>query len=815
MDEIERTDQIGEHGTTYRGIEHKAPLETLEDSKTEAWWEFENKAFMVLEAQGYITIDEVGQITVDTDKFRNFGFKRFRHDMFTSDPRQPLLQDISTMFGSNSVQVIANLFWNRQVLVKGTEHRGLIKGLAIPETRAIGLSEEYLRNNISALQLWDLGRNRLPKQYPTTKDGWDSNLSTHDFVVGYLVLNQRYGSGMREGEDQTLMVNYPSRRRAIGGDFFKEWGYSGKPTDGKFQISGTPYEFISRYCQELLSRGILYPEDFQRQSGISFGIGSRRVGNQGVVWTENMAFSLGREYAGMQVYRMSPGLAAVVSQETGLIEAVFKLGEFNDVNINVVDHWKGSSYKRVKKEGVILYKGEDLIALAQEESEVAYWRDNLEKFLSLSTILARRADLDISSLALKQQVDLVEIFSSFEHYQEALLNFVIAYRSEGLKTLILGWDIFGDINGFLEIGQQMDPFRAKDIFEEAALVDEQIYSVLGDGLADDTWAIESRQKVCSLILAALPLIRDEDVGYDTIDIVSGLRDLRVNELDVSDSGYLELLKNYSGSEGAQKNLYLNRLVKYWQAQIYKEKKYTSLFKQGRQEVLDFYTQVESLEAHASETTGTTYHLKLAKDFVRQLTRKFPQERVNILDQGSGSGARITLPLSEEFPQVSFTGVDLRTAKVAERENLHFRIEDFTRLSDPDETYSSVYSVWSPWMDVHGVEGQIQSALEAYRVLVPGGRLMIEAADLEGEGKSWQAEARKYKGLHPQRPYGTIRTQIEGGVGEREFNIFPKEQLVAILEASGFEEVELQTYTTENNVPIGRDKLSNERKVANV
>ena len=93
--------------------------------------------------------------------------------------------------------------------------------------------------------------------------------------------------------------------------------------------------------------------------------------------------------------------------------------------------------------------------------------------------------------------------------------------------------------------------------------------------------------------------------------------------------------------------------------------------------------------------------------------------------------------------------------------------------------------------------------------------MIEAADLEGEGKSWQAEARKYKGLHPQRPYGTIRTQIEGGVGEREFNIFPKEQLVAILEASGFEEVELQTYTTENNVPIGRDKLSNERKVANV
>ena len=104
------------------------------------------------------------------------------------------------------------------------------------------------------------------------------------------------------------------------------------------------------------------------------------------------------------------------------------------------------------------------------------------------------------------------------------------------------------------------------------------------------------------------------------------------------------------------------------------------------------------------------------------------------------------------------------------------------------------------MDIFGIERQIQAALEVHRVLMPGGRLMIEAADLEGEGRSWQAEAKRHKELYPQRPYGTIRAQIEGGVGEREFNIFPKEQLVAILEAVGFVKVELQTYKTENNVP---------------
>jgi len=791
---------------TYANIEHKPSFDAQYDSEkkpdSEAWRQFEEVAFKVLKEQGYIGVNEDGDIIVNPEMFTNFAFKAFRDSCSSANMDRSRFD----IYGSNSVSAITNLFWDREVFIKGAEHYGKIPALAIPESRTQGLSEAYLRNSNAAIDLWNLGRSRMPEDYPTLVDGWDSALPTHDFVVGYLVLNNSYGAGRREElspENEVLLVNYPDgSRRAISANFFHDWGYSGKPTsDGNLLISNSPHEFVLQNCQNLTTKGILYPEDFVRQADVAFGIGSRRVSERGIVWTESMAFTLGNEYAGKQVYRVSPDLAAVVAEDDDgkqFVEAVFELKNFKDPERNLVTHWAGRDNFRVKKEGVVIYAQDSLRKILEDSEDIKLWVDNLDQFLKLSDVLSG-VEVDVSIFALKEQILLQEIFSTYD--EKTLLEFADNYNVNGLRALVLSQDALGDVEALLQVGLDLNTFDAQEIFDEAAKISEQIYLLVGDGLASDDWAQEARKKAVTIMLAALPLAADEQVDYKPRHVVSELERLRNIELDITDEGYLRLLKNYAeAGTSSMQAFYLRRLVEHWKERGLKEKKQRRVFEQGKKEVVDFYASINDLEKKAQETTGSIKHLELAKNFVEQVVSEAGGREVNILDEGSGSGARITQPLAQQFPGVNFVGVDLRGDFVPGQENLQFEVGDFTSLDDPDNTYNGIYSVWSPWMDVEGMEGQIQAAIEAYRVLKTGGRIMIEAADLEGEGKSWQATAREYKRQNPEKSYGTIKTNVEGGVGERRFNIFPKEQLLAMFEFVGFSEVELVTYQTENNVP---------------
>jgi len=792
---------------TYKNIEHKLPFgpvgPKVEREGLHEWEKFEQIALDVLDELDYIKIDDNGDITVDPGRFSEFSFLDFKKSMRSRVGDTALTNPIFNKYGSNSVSTIVNLFWDREVFISGAEDRGKVPALAIPDSRNQGLSESYLRKTDAAINLWELGRSRMPEFYPTKADGWDSALSTHDFVVGFLVLNHRFGAGVREeiSDNEVLMVNYPDgNRRAVSANFFQDWGYTGKPlADKNFQIGATPYEFVLRNCPGLTARGILLPNDFMRQMDVSFGVGVRKV-NSGMVWTEGMAFTLGRKFNGMQVYRMSPDLAAVVTEGddgSQTVEAIFELERFNDPDRNRVPHWTGRDNFRIKKEGVIIYSQDSLKRMLDNNEELARWVDNLSQFLKLSRDLSS-VDVDVSSFALKEQVLLIEIFSKYD--EGFLLDFAKAYKINGLRALVLSQDALGDIQGFLEIGLNINPLDAQNIFNEVAKINDHIFSILGDGLADDSWAEEAREKAATLVMAALPLSRDEQVNYKPRHIVSELENLMRVELDIGDDGYLKLLKNYADSKPEQKTIYLRQLVTHWKAKMLSEKRKRRVFEHGQQEVVDFYANINDLETKAQETTGSAKHFELAQNFVRQIVSEADGRRVNILDEGSGSGARITRPLAQQFPEANFVGVDLRKDFVPGQENLQFNVGDFTRLDDPDQAYDAIYSVWSPWMDVEGIEGQIQAAIEAHRVLKPGGRIMIEAADLEGEGKSWQETAQEHKRLNPDSPYGTIKANVEGGVGERRFNIFPKEQLLAMLEAVGFSDVELETYMTENNVP---------------
>jgi len=786
----------------YANIEHNPSFDEKYDSEkdpnSETWRQFEQVAFKVLKEQNYIDIDEDGEIIVKPEKFADFSFTAFRDACL-------LAEDVDrshfNAYATNSVSAITNLFWDRQVFIKGAEHYGKVPALAIPGSRTEGLNEEYLRNTTAAINLWNLGGSRMPEYYPTKVDGWDSALPTHDFVVGYLVLNHKIGGGIREDVSgrEVLMVNYPDgRRRAVSANFFNDWGYNGKPTVDNLQINAVPYEFVLQHCQGLIHKGILFPQDFMRQTDVSFGIGARTVSAKGLVWTEGMAFTLGREYAGMQVYRMSPDLAAVVAKDDDgnhFVKAVFELNDFNDPDINLVEHWAGSRYQRVKKEGVVIYSQDRLEELFEKRTSAEYWTNNLDRFLSLSKKLAE-VDVDVSSFALKEQILLLETYSDHPKYLD---EFAKTYKENGLRALVFCQDVLGDVSSILEIGQY-NTFSASEIYEEVAKLSEHIYALVGDGLVDDAWLQESKQKVVSVVLASIPLVNDIGVDYDHKDVVAALRELRRIEFDITEGGYLNTLRNYVSAEPDEKTMYLNRLVSHWEKRMIAEKRQRRVFEQGKKEVIGFYANINQLEQKAQETTGSAKQYEYASGFVQKVIDEAGKSKVKILDEGCGSGERITLPLSQRFPKTKFVGVDLRYDFVPRQKNLEFKVGDFTRLDDPDQTYDAIYSVWSPWMDVEGIEGQIQAAIEAHRVLKPGGRIMIEAADLEGEGKGWQEIAREHKRQNPDKPYGTIKVNVEGGVGERSFNIFPKEQLVAILEAVGFFEVELIEYKTENNVP---------------
>lgn len=109
----------------------------------------------------------------------------------------------------------------------------------------------------------------------------------------------------------------------------------------------------------------------------------------------------------------------------------------------------------------------------------------------------------------------------------------------------------------------------------------------------------------------------------------------------------------------------------------------------------------------------------------------------ILDAGGGTG-RVASAIREQAGQVIIADPSLGMLRQADRDQLRLACSNSELLPFPEETFERVIMVDA----LHHVIDQRHSAREMYRVLKPGGRIVIEEPDIRTFGVKMIAIAEK-------------------------------------------------------------------------
>lgn len=109
----------------------------------------------------------------------------------------------------------------------------------------------------------------------------------------------------------------------------------------------------------------------------------------------------------------------------------------------------------------------------------------------------------------------------------------------------------------------------------------------------------------------------------------------------------------------------------------------------------------------------------------------------VLDAGGGTG-RVATAIREHAGEVVIADPSLGMLRQADRTRLGLACSNSERLPFPDETFERVIMVDA----LHHVIHQGQTASEMYRVLKPGGRIVIEEPDIRKFGVKLIAMAEK-------------------------------------------------------------------------
>lgn len=254
----------------------------------EDWQKFEELSFDYLISRGFIEQNEQGQLVADLEKISAFSIKDFSKSL-PSQKQGGIAWNKRQQIASNTTAVFANLFHDREVLVKGvdSEPRPLVY---IPENEESLSDISAMRNSWMSLNEIGLTQD-YSVTYPTKEKGAGSELDLIDVAPVYLVY--AVGNGKRDENGNLFVdrdVNDPDAgRMQVTGEWFRRNGFRG-PTDAKFGENTS--NLFQKYGKRWEESGLLSQSDFPEASRLK----KDRTISNGRVTIDDHIFYLGRDY---------------------------------------------------------------------------------------------------------------------------------------------------------------------------------------------------------------------------------------------------------------------------------------------------------------------------------------------------------------------------------------------------------------------------------------------------------------------------------------------------------------------------------------
>jgi len=215
-----------------------------------------------------------------------------------------------------------------------------------------------------------------------------------------------------------------------------------------------------------------------------------------------------------------------------------------------------------------------------------------------------------------------------------------------------------------------------------------------------------------------------------------------------------------------------------------ESLYPELLLKEKEKYYDEY--VEIIRARAEITADIQNELKVLEEILDKNQVK------DIIDAGCGYG-RIAFPLADKQTDAGdqkykITGVDISGGMLNAAKEINDQKDagskvglvqgDIMKMPVPDEQTDSVILNWHTFCELRGGKNRMNVLNEAFRVLRPGGILILDMPSIEDSGK------KKVEYIGPAREKGQYRGEIlsEGA-------------MLDLLSSTGFQDVEVKHWTT--------------------
>jgi SAM-dependent methyltransferase len=812
------------------------------DQEKKKWNLEQRNAISGLVINGFLKFDQINEsisdrvVIADLDKFKEPDIKwtELLRDMGSYPHRISNTHNQFEIFAQLS-QDIGNVVSREDYLNDSYEDEGPL--FYVPHDDPLDI--EYLKTDKSHLGLWE-ATSFYPTEYPAVSQ--ENVRSTYEVIPAYYLYSPRKGDAKRDSDGNLIAKWSNGRESKVTGKFFYTWGCSTKFGKNKIFIGDSPVSYLDKF-PALVENDLLRAEDFRIRGGEYGYLSSHRLvgketNEKGMVMIEGIRYTLGVEFGNVEGKKSKFEVTQISQDQYAVVERIPVTNGHRFVVRGILDTYTPEEAKKyvrnstpypdvgkraLDKEDKLL----DVKTYLEKHPENTPYIDNFQENIEiLNQLESNGVTIDTSSLSISEQVELLNFLDS--RRGKYWMNQILIDKGlstidieSRLKTIIA---LANNINDLEIIGRVASlGGEAKPLFESVRGIVTSL-STLQDYLRNNIDVPPEK-------VANSEKIREQIIKYTSILFMGSGELLKAGETNISEVAYIlesynrsverwcnELFRNEESSfihtrytyllnlyesmekEGRSREVVSRMIIEYLEDNLKSEilkSRNTPQMSKNLEAIRSFYENNTKLFETASETTGDT---EAELTSLKKFFDRYESIDGLVLDVGSGTGERITLPMAKMLEgKAKVVGMDLYpSSQNIDQPNLSFVQGNAAAIPLPSKSVAIANFSWSVTDDFDR-ELRLKVFDEIGRVMKDGGIVRIDRPYLEGGEGSWFDLAEQGYKSGESKDFGDIYLEFPGGRG-KSFHIYPKSEFLALLNNAGFRIKETQVWYTESRKP---------------